>query len=106
MLTELATMLTDYALGMLSAFLGWRLWMGAQAEKGMSVRYWAIGMGSLAVASFAGGTVHGWALMLSQPVLSALWKATALMIGLASFCFFVGTLTASVALPLRRLLML
>lgn len=105
MWTELTTMLTDYALGVLCALLGWRLWMGGQAQTRLSVRYWAAGIGALAVASFAGGTVHGWALIVSEPVLSALWKVTALMIGLASFCFFAGTLTASIAPALCRLLM-
>jgi hypothetical protein len=104
MFTELPTMLTDYALGVLCALLGWRLWARGQAEQRLSVRYWASGMGALAAASIAGGTVHGWALILSGLVLSVLWKTSAFMIGFASFAFFVGTLTASVGLPLRRML--
>ncbi|HKT33867.1 MAG TPA: hypothetical protein VJR03_03475 [Nitrospira sp.] len=105
MVTEPATMLTDYALGVLCTYFSWQLGKSQQARTQMSVRCWAAGMGALAVASFAGGTVHGGALILSGAVLSALWKATAFMIGLASFSFFVGTLAASVRLPLRRLLM-
>jgi hypothetical protein len=105
MFTELATMLTDYALGALCAVLSWLLWMRGQAKMRMSVRYWAAGIGSLALASIAGGTVHGWRLILTEPVVSALWKAAIFSVGLASFCFLAGTLTASFAPAVRRLLM-
>jgi hypothetical protein len=71
-----------------------------------SVKYWAAGMGSLALASIAGGTVHGWRLILPTPMVSALWKAAILSVGLASFCFLAGTLTASFAPPVRRILMM
>jgi hypothetical protein len=46
--------------------------------------------------------VHGWSLVLAEPVLSALWKGTAFAVGLAACCFFTGTLAASVAPPLPR----
>jgi hypothetical protein len=59
-------------------------------------------MGALAVASFAGGTVHGFSLVLGEIVLQGLWKGTAFAIGLASCCFLAGTMIASVAQPLRR----
>jgi hypothetical protein len=62
-------------------------------------------MSSLAAASFAGGTVHGWVLMLAEPILSAIWMGAAFAVGLASFCFLAGTLAASIASPLRRWLM-
>jgi type IV secretory pathway TrbD component len=103
--TEPATMLTDYALGILCSIFGWRLWMKGRAPISSSMMFWAGGMGSLAMASFAGGTVHGWSLMLAGPVVSALWKGTAIAVGFASFCFLAGTLSASVGLPLRRWLM-
>lgn len=102
MLTEPATMLTDYGLGLLCALFGRRLWNAGQVSTSTCVSCWAVGMGALAVASFAGGTVHGLSLMLAESVLHALWKGTAFAIGLASCCFLIGTMIASVTKPLRH----
>ena len=101
MLTELATMLTDYGLGMLCTLFGWWLWRTREGSANTSVTYWAIGMVALAVAAFAGGTVHGFSLVLAEVVLQGLWKGTAFAIGLASFCFLSGTMIASVVKPVR-----
>lgn len=106
MFTEPATMLTDYGLGVLCALFGRWLWSTSKAAAQTSVRCWAVGMGALAVASFAGGTVHGFSLMLAESVLQGLWKATAYAIGLASCCFFIGTMIASVPKPRRQWLIL
>jgi len=105
MLTEPATMLTDYAVAVLCAYVSWRLSKTEQAKTHRSVGFWAAGMGSLALASGAGGTVHGWALILTQPVLWLLWQGALILIGLAGSCFLAGTFAASIALPYRRLLM-
>ncbi|MDX2253750.1 MAG: hypothetical protein NW202_15775 [Nitrospira sp.] len=102
MLTEPATLLTDYGLGILCALFGRRLWKAGQVSTNTSVSYWAVGMGALAVASFAGGTVHGFSLVLGELVLQGLWKGTAFAIGLASCCFLTGTVIASVPQPLRQ----
>lgn len=102
MLTEPATLLTDYGLGLLCALFGRRLWESGQGSTNASVSYWAVGMGALAVASFAGGTVHGFSLVLAESVLQGLWKGTAFAIGLASCCFLTGTLFASMAQSLRQ----
>jgi hypothetical protein len=106
MLTEPATLLTDYGLGILCALFGRRLWKAGQVSANTSVSCWAVGMGALAVASFAGGTVHGFSLVLGEIVLQGLWKGTAVAIGLASCCFFIGTMLASTAKPLRQWLIL
>jgi hypothetical protein len=102
MLTEPATMVTDYGLGLLCALLGRWLWRTTKATAQTSVRCWAVGMGALALASFAGGTVHGFSLVLAETLLQGLWKGTAFAIGLASCCFLIGTMIASVAKPLRE----
>jgi hypothetical protein len=102
MLTEPATMLTDFGLGVFCALFGRRLWRMGKDSAHTSVMYWAVGMGALAVASFAGGTVHGFSLVLGERVLQGLWKGTAFAIGLASCCFLTGTVITSVAQPLRQ----
>jgi hypothetical protein len=50
-MSEPVTMLTDYALGAVSAYLGVRLFRFS--------KYWAIAFLALALAAFLGGTWHG-----------------------------------------------
>jgi hypothetical protein len=77
MISEPVTLLTDYALGAVSAYLGVRLF-------GFS-RYWALAFFALALAAFLGGTWHG---LYRNDVL---WKATLLCVGLASFGMVAGS---------------
>ncbi|MGH8669965.1 MAG: DUF6962 family protein [Burkholderiales bacterium] len=77
MISEPMTLLTDYALGAVSAWLGFRLLKIS--------RYWALAFLALALAAFLGGTWHG--LVHSDP----LWKATMLSVGVASFGMVVGS---------------
>lgn len=76
-LSEPVTLLTDYALGAVSACLGLRLFRFS--------RYWALAFLALGVAAFLGGTWHG----LFQHEL--LWKATLLAVGVASFGMVCGS---------------
>ena len=76
-MSEPVTLLTDYALGAVSAWLGFRL-------LGFS-RYWAIAFLALALAAFLGGTWHGF---LQSDLL---WKATILSVGVASFGMVAGS---------------
>lgn len=76
-MNEPVTMLTDYALALVSAWLGLRL---MRIEK-----FWAVAFLALALAAFLGGTWHGfWQNDL-------LWKATTLSVGVASFGMVVGS---------------
>jgi hypothetical protein len=76
-MSEPVTLLTDYALGAVSAWLGLRL-------LGFS-RYWAVAFLALALAAFLGGTWHGF---LQSDLL---WKATVLSVGVASFGMVAGS---------------
>jgi hypothetical protein len=75
--SEPVTLLTDYALGAVSAWLGFRLFRFS--------RYWAVAFLALALAAFLGGTWHGF--LQSD----ALWKATILSVGVASFGMVAGS---------------
>lgn len=77
MIAEPVTMLTDYALGAVSAWLGLRLFRFS--------RYWAVAFLALALAAFLGGTWHGF---LQSDLL---WKATILSVGVASFGMVMGS---------------
>lgn len=81
-------MLTDYALAVVSAWLGFRVRRIA--------RCWALAFFALAIAALLGGTWHGfW-----QDDL--LWKATTLSVGLASFGMVVGSAQATLTGSSRR----
>lgn len=95
-------MATDYLLVVLCGFFAWRLWRSQKGDPQASVYYWAAGFASFGLASFAGGTFHGFSMLLSQGVLQGLWKVTVYAIGLASFFLLTGILNASVPLPVRR----
>jgi hypothetical protein len=75
--SEPTTVLTDYALAAVSAFLGLRLFPYS--------RFWATAFLALALGALLGGTWHGF----SQN--DVLWKATTLSVGVASFGMVAGS---------------
>lgn len=91
-MTEPTTLLTDYALGAVSAALGVNLIKRS--------RLWALAFVALAVAAFLGGTWHG----LWQSDL--LWKATTLSVGVASFGMVAGSAHLTTTGALKRLLLI
>src|SRR3989442_15570704 len=84
------TVLTDYALAGVSAWLGFRL-LG-------SSRFWALAFFALALAALLGGTWHGFFKS------DLLWKATTLSVGVASFGMIVGSALATTTGVARRFL--
>jgi hypothetical protein len=90
-MNEPMTVLTDYALGGVAAWLSILLFANPQASR----RLWALAFAALAAAAFLGGTWHGF---LQSDVL---WKATTLSAGVASFGMVAGSSYAVFASPLR-----
>ena len=82
-LAEPMTLLTDYLLGALGAWLGLRLWRSAPAS-GDPRRTWAATFWAMALAAVLGGTSHGFEPYFGDGVDRALWNATLLAIGVAS----------------------
>ena len=103
--SEPTTMATDYVLVALCAIFAWRLWRvgigGAQA----SVCSWSAGFVCFGLASLAGGTFHGFSMLLSQAVRQELWTLMVYAIGLASFFLLVGTLNSCIVPSVRRFVM-
>ena len=89
-MNEPVTLLTDYALGAVSAWLGLRLVRVS--------RYWALAFLALALAAFLGGTWHG---LLRNDLL---WKATLLAVGVASFGMVAGSAKKSLSESASRIL--
>ena len=71
MIAEPMTLLTDYVLAGVTGWLAWRLWNLREAHSARLL--WAIAFAALALAATAGGSHHGFALMLSPTALAALW---------------------------------
>ncbi len=102
-LTEPMTLLTDYVLAGVTGWLGWRLW--AARESQAARRLWAIAFGALALAALAGGSHHGFTLLLPETALAALWKVTVYSVGLASFGMLCGSTMAVASGSIRKLLL-
>jgi hypothetical protein len=94
-MNEPMTVLTDYALGGVAAWLSILLFRNPQASR----RLWALAFAALAAAAFLGGTWHGF---LHSALL---WKATTLSAGLASFGMVAGSSYAVFSAPLRTFIL-
>jgi hypothetical protein len=82
-ISEPVTLVTDYLLAGVTAWLCLLLWK--QRELQRSRHGWTVAFGALALAAFLGGTWHG--IVQSQ----LLWKATTLAVGVASFAMLAGS---------------
>jgi hypothetical protein len=98
-LTEPSTLVTDYLLGTLTAVLAWRLATIGSGDK--AARSWAAALGATAVASFAGGTYHGFGLAIGAEASANLWKSATLAMGVASFSLATSAIFASFKGPTR-----
>lgn len=89
-MNEPVTALTDYALAAVCGVLGSRL--------GSHSRFWMLAFLALGLAAVLGGTWHGFWQS------DALWKATTLSVGVASFGMVVGSARATTVGRSQRLL--
>lgn len=91
-MNEPTTVITDYLLGAVSAWVAFQL----LREKERSRFFWGIAFAALAAGAFLGGTWHGFVRS------DLLWKATVLSVGVTSFGMVAGSAFATVkssALP-------
>jgi hypothetical protein len=95
-ISEPMTLVTDYLLGGVTAWLALRLFHTTESFR--SRKWWAIAFAALALGAFLGGTWHGfWQNAL-------LWKATVLAVGAASFAMVVGSAFATLPRVAHNLL--
>lgn len=95
MISEPMTLITDYLLAAVTAWLSVRLFRKSQT----STRFWTLAFAALALGAFLGGTWHGF--LQSD----ALWKATVLTVGVASFAMLAGSAIATTSGSSRNLLL-
>jgi hypothetical protein len=81
--TEPVTMLTDYALAVLCAVLGFSLASRSSRAGGRSVLLWLAAFFTTAAAAVAGGTAHGFRIPLGDSW-SILWRVTVLSIAVSA----------------------
>jgi MFS family permease len=89
-ITEPTTMATDYVLALLCAVLATRLREKARQTKSRAMALWRWAFVATSVGALAGGSTHGFALLLKSWQWSALWKCSTLMIGCGSFCLLMA----------------
>jgi uncharacterized protein DUF6962 len=101
-ITEPSTLFTDYALATLCAALAWRLRAAALATGQRAVRVWTFAFVATALGSLAGGTYHGFQLMLPARVATAVRTLTTLTIGVAACLLLTAALLATIGQRARR----
>jgi len=89
MISEPTTMITDFALGAVSAVLGWRLYRSAREERAR--KCWGLAFGALAISAVLGGLHHGFAAVMTQATFAISWKVTVFAIGVFSFGMTAGS---------------
>lgn len=94
-ITEPATLITDYLLAAFTIVLAWRLFGAARRTGRVSQWWWAVAFLATAVAGIAGGTVHGFRLLLPPAVTARLWILTLESLLVAAFSVVRGTLAGS-----------
>ncbi len=105
MITEPTTLLTDYALGGLTAWLAWRLRQVARVTKQRAVRIWALAFAATAFGGIAGGTYHGFSTTLGPRLSAAVWIVTTIAVGLGACLLLSAALIAAVHSNVRRWLL-
>lgn len=96
-ISEPMTLLTDYVLAGVTAWLCFLLFKDSQSQK--SRRFWALAFAALALGAFLGGTWHGF---FNNPFL---WKATVLSVGVASFAMLAGSAFATLSPVVRNVVL-
>lgn len=94
-IAEPTTMLTDYALAGVSAYLSIKLLRQGSAE--LPVKLWGVAFAVVALAALAGGTWHGFRPVSDAQTLTVLWKVTVYAIGAFNLLMAAGAILATVA---------
>jgi hypothetical protein len=98
-------MLTDYGLGLLTLFWAVRLFWLNRQDPQISRLLWAVGFVATALASFLGGSFHGFRTSLSGPAATLVWKCSMYSVGITSWAMFSAVVVAACQSRWRRWLL-
>lgn len=104
-ITEPMTLATDYVMGALAAVWAVRLLRDATATGSLPARLWGMAFVATAVASFAGGSYHGFIQMMSPAAARILWKVTLVATGVGSAALLAAVAMAATTGMLQRVLL-
>ena len=102
MIAEPTTLLTDYALAGVTAWLAWSLFRAGEGQRSRAL--WTLAFAALALAAALGGTWHGFAPAFAAIAVILVWKATVLCVGIASFGMLCGSAICATAGNTRKTL--
>lgn len=94
-ISEPMTLATDYVLGTLSEVCAVLLLKHNNHLRQISIRLWAFALMAAAMASYVGGTYHGFRHVLDPHVAVVLWKVTTISMGIASFFLLTAAIRAA-----------
>jgi hypothetical protein len=94
------TLITDYLLAALAAWLAWRLHRNVPADNS-AAHWWGRTLALTAVSAFIGGTSHGFGPNPPAPASALLWAATLLTLSLVAAAMALG-LVHELVPPERR----
>jgi hypothetical protein len=103
MISEPATLLTDYVLAGVTAWLAWSLFRARGGQRARAL--WALAFAALALAAALGGTWHGFAPSFAAIAVVLVWKATVLCVGVGSFGMLAGSAMSTTAGNARKALL-
>jgi len=93
-ITEPATMLTDYMIVLISTYIGVNLYKQARRVTNKPRLLFGIGFLTAALAALTGGTFHGFAAYFSESMSTALWNITVFFIGITGGIMVCGGIVA------------
>ncbi len=103
MISEPATLLTDYVLAGVTAWLAWSLFRTREGQRARAL--WALAFAALALAAALGGTWHGFAPSFAAITVVLVWKATGLCVAVGSFGMLAGSAMSTTAGNARKALL-
>jgi hypothetical protein len=104
-LTEPMTLVTDYLMGAFALVLAIRLFRQSGVDRRSPVAWWGGVFVCTALASFVGGTHHGFARVLSDTAYRGTWQVTLAATGFGSACLLAAAALAGTRGPVQRLLL-
>ena len=104
-LTEPMTMFTDYLIAVECLYFFVVLQRLQRGDRQLSRAYWMWALAFSALASLVGGSMHGFAAVLTPEWKLAAWKVAQYTAGVVAFCFTMGSVKSTLAARLHPIVL-